>query len=83
MFNPLQGFIQDFFLLWGGGGDLLPRTRMHTAGLSDWFCPSVSVCVSHQNLGLISTTKGLNTSKRHSNNDKSNKKILHGVPEGG
>ena len=38
---------------------------------------SVSLC--HQNLGLITTTKGLNTSKRHSNNDNS-EKIVHGVP---
>ena len=66
---------------------------MHKAGLR--FCPSVSqcvcqgsvrqsvnVCVSHQNFGLMTTTKGLNTSKRHSNNDNS-EKIVHGVPEGG
>ena len=39
-------------------------------------CVSVSVCqcVSHQNFGLITTTKGLNASKRHSNNDNSEKK---------
>ena len=43
-------------------------------------CVSLSVC--HQNFGLITTTKGLNTSKRHSNNDNS-EKIVHGVPEGG
>ena len=43
---------------------------------------SVSVCVSHQNFGLITTTKGLNASKRHSNNDNS-EKTVHGVPEGG
>ena len=40
-------------------------------------CPgrlvSVSVSVCHQNFGLITTTKGLNTSKRHSNNDNSEK----------
>ena len=54
---------------------LLPR-----AGLSNGQCVSQSVC--HQNLGLITTTKGLNTSKRHSNNDNS-EKTVHGVPEGG
>ena len=43
---------------------------------------SVSVSVCHQNFGLITTTKGLNTSKRHSNNDNS-EKTVHGVPEGG
>ena len=37
----------------------------------------VSVC--HQNFGLITTTKGLNTSICHSNNDN----LVHGVPEGG
>ena len=58
--------------------DLLPRARMREAGLSNGFCPSVS----HQNFGLITTTKGLNTSKRHSNNDNS-EKTVHGVPEGG
>ena len=63
---------------------------MREAGLSNGFCPSVcqsvSVSVSqsvcHQNFGLITTTKGLNTSKRHSNNDNS-EKTVHGVPEGG
>ena len=55
---------------------------MREAGLSNRFCPSVSqfVCQS-SNFGLITTTKGLNTSKRHSNNDNS-EKIVHGVPEG-
>ena len=53
---------------------LLPRARMREAGLSNGFC--------HQNFGLITTTKGLNTSKRHSNNDNS-EKTVHGVPEGG
>ena len=43
---------------------------------------SVRRFVSHQNFGLITTTKGLNTSKRHSNNDNS-ENIVHGVPEGG
>ena len=43
-------------------------------------CPSVCQC--HQNFGLITTTKGLNASKRHSNNDNS-EKTVHGVPEGG
>ena len=38
------------------------------------------VSVSHQNFGLITTTKGLNASKRHSNNDNS-EKTVHGVPE--
>ena len=59
---------------------------MREAGLSNGFCPSVSqsVCqsVCHQNSGLITTTKGLNASKRHSNNDNS-EKTVHGVPEGG
>ena len=40
----------------------------------------LSVCVSHQNFGLITTTKGLNTSKLHSNNDNS-ENLAHGVPE--
>ena len=53
---------------------LLPRARMREAGLSK--------CVSHQNFGLITTTKGLNASKRHSNSDNS-EKTVHGVPEGG
>ena len=53
---------------------LLPRARMRKAGLSNWFClPSVS----HQNFGLITTTKGLNTSIHHSNDDNR----VHGVPE--
>ena len=59
---------------------------MREAGLNNGFCPSVcqcvSQCVSHQNFGLITTTKGLNASKRHSNNDNS-EKTVHGVPEGG
>ena len=49
-----------------------PRAHVQ-AGLSNWFCPSVSVSVSHQNFGLITTTKGLNISKRHPNNDNSKK----------
>ena len=57
---------------------LIPRARMREAGLSNGFCPSVSVSVSqsvcHQTFGLITTTKGLNTSKRHSNNDNSGEK---------
>ena len=61
---------------------LLPRARMCKAGLSNWFCPSVRLSISRQNLGLIATTKCLNTSKRHSNNGNSDK-IVHGVPEGG
>ena len=59
--------------------ELLPRARMREA--KQWFCP-VSQCVSHQNFGLITTTKGLNASKRHSNSDNSGKTV-HGVPEGG
>ena len=64
--------------------------RAHArSGVKQWVL-SVSVCVSqsvsqsvcHQNFGLITTTKGLNTSKRHSNNDNS-EKTVHGVPEGG
>ena len=59
---------------------------MREAGLSNGFCPSVCVSVSqsvcHQNFGLITTTKGLNASKRHSNNDNS-EKTVYGVPEGG
>ena len=54
---------------------------MREAGLSDRFCPSVCQFVI-KILGLIMTTKGLTTSKRHSNNDNS-EKIVHGVPEGG
>ena len=57
---------------------LLLRARMREAGLSDRFCPSVCQSVCHQNVGLITTTKGLNTCKRHSNNDNS-EKIVHGV----
>ena len=38
---------------------------MREAGLSNVFCPSVCQCVM--------TTKGLNASKRHSNNDNSEK----------
>ena len=45
---------------------------MREAGLSNGFCPSVCQCVM--------TTKGLNASKRHSNNDNS-EKTVHGVPE--
>ena len=64
---------------------LLPRARMREAGLSNGFCPSVCQCVSvsdgqclsvsvcHQNFGLITTTKGLYTSKRHSNSGNSDK----------
>ena len=46
------------------------------------FVSLVFVCQfgCHQNFGLITTTKGLNPSKRHSNNDNS-EKIVHGVPE--
>ena len=43
---------------------------------------SVCQCVSHKNFGLITTTKGLNASKCHSNSDNS-EKTVHGVPEGG
>ena len=59
---------------------ITPRTHARS-GVKQWVL-SVSVSVSHQNLGLITTTKGLNTSKRHSNNDNS-EKTVHGVPEGG
>ena len=59
---------------------------MREAGLSNGFCPSVSqsvsVSVCHQNSGLITTTNGLNASKRHSNSDNC-EKTVHGVPEGG
>ena len=56
--------------------------RAHAlSGIMQWVL-SVSLSVCHQNFGLITTTKGLNTSKRHSNNDNS-EKIVHGVPEGG
>ena len=51
---------------------------MREVGLSTGFCPSVC----HQNFGLITTTKGLIASKRHLNNDNS-EKTVHGVPEGG
>ena len=61
---------------------LLPRARMSEAGLSNGFCPSVCQSVCQQTFGLITTTKGLNTSKHHSNNDNS-EKTVHGVPEGG
>ena len=69
----------------------LPRARMRETGLSNGsvrqcvsvsVCQSVCQCVSHQNFGLITTTKGLNASKRHSNSDNS-EKTVHGVPEGG
>ena len=43
---------------------------------------SVCQCVSHQHFGLITTTKGLNTSIHHSNGDNSDI-LVHGVPEGG
>ena len=43
---------------------------------------SVSQSVSHKNLGLITTTKGLNTCEHHSNNDNS-ENLVYGVPEGG
>ena len=57
-----------------------PRAHARS-GVKQWVL-SVSVSVCHQNLGLITTTKGLNASKRHSNNDNS-EKTVHGVPEGG
>ena len=60
---------------------LIPSARMRKAGLKQLVL-SASVSVSHQNLGLITTTKGLNTSKRHSKNDTS-ENLVHGVPEGG
>ena len=55
---------------------------MREVGLSNRFCPSVCQWVCPQNFGLITTTKGLNTSKRHSNSDNS-EKTVPGVPEGG
>ena len=67
---------------------ITPRAHARS-GVKQWVLSvsvsvSVSVCqcVSHQNFGLITTTKGLNASKRHSNNDNS-EKTVHGVPEGG
>ena len=59
-----------------------PPARMREVGLSNGFCPSVCQSVCHQNFGLITTTKGLIASKRHLNNDNS-EKTVHGVPEGG
>ena len=60
----------------------LVTPRAHArSGVKQWVL-SVSVSVCHQNFGLITTTKGLNASKRHSNNDNS-EKTVHGVPEGG
>ena len=50
---------------------------MREAGLSNGSvrqCVSVSVC--HQNFGLITTKKGLNTSKHHPNNDNSEKQCM-------
>ena len=65
---------------------ILITPRAHArSGVKQWVLSvSVSVIqsVDHQNFGLITTTKGLNTSKRHSNNDNS-EKTVHGVPEGG
>ena len=55
---------------------------MRKAGLSKWFSPSVCQSDCHQNFGLITTTKDLNTSIHHSNNDSSDN-VVHGVPEGG
>ena len=51
---------------------ITPRAYARS-GVKQWVL-SVSQCVCHQNLGLITTTKGLNTSKRHSNNDNSEKR---------
>ena len=59
---------------------ITPRAHARS-GVKQWVL-SVSQSVCHQKFGLITTTKGLNTSKRHSNNDNS-EKIVHGVPEGG
>ena len=61
-----------------------PRAHARS-GVKQWVLSvsqSVSVSVCHQNFGLITTTKGLNASKRHSNSDNS-EKTVHGVPEGG
>ena len=64
---------------------ITPRAHARS-GVKQWVLSvSVSVfsqCVSHQNFGLITKTKGLNASKRHSNNDNI-EKTVHGVPEGG
>ena len=56
------------------------RSGVKQSLLSASLCVCVFVC--HQSFGLITTTKGLNASKRHSNNDN-NEKTVHGVPEGG
>ena len=49
--------------------------RMRKAGLSNWFCPSVS---QSSNFGLITATKGVNTSGHHSNNDN-RENVVHVV----
>ena len=64
LFCSLIPFLSLFILhAKRGAWALLPRVCMRKAGLSNWFCLSVSVSVSqsecHQNLGLITTTKGL------------------------
>ena len=59
---------------------ITPRAHARS-GVKQWVL-SVSQSVCHQNSGLITTTKGLNASKRHSNSDNS-EKTVHGVPEGG
>ena len=50
--------------------------------MADTVSVSVSQLVSHQNFGLITTTKGLSTSIHHSNNENSDN-LVHGVPEAG
>ena len=55
-------------------GIVTPRAHARSRVKQSILSVSVSVSsVCHQNFGLITTTKGLNTSKRHSNNDNSEK----------
>ena len=53
-----------------------PRAHAQSGVKQSVLSASSSVCLSvcHQNFGLITTTKGLNAPKRHSNNDNSKKK---------
>ena len=52
---------------------LLLHVGMHArSGVKQWVL-SVSESVCHQNFGLITTTKGLYTFKRHSNSGNSDK----------
>ena len=60
---------------------------MHEAGLNNGFCPSVSLSVCQCVSQSVSQSSKFwadhdnEGSKRHSNNDNS-EKIVHGVPEG-